>query len=451
MNFLRYELKLLWRQPATRWLAAAFLLLMTLATWQSQRQVEQTQAHLAELRRTEAQQRADLVTQLLAIELSPSLAPAEQNPQIPYETGGRLAVQHVGKAPAPLAALSRGHSAFFAPAYPVSVGNAQLFAPLMSDDNLSHPNQHLFARLDPAFVLIWLLPFWVMAMTYGLLSAEREQGTLPLLRAQPLSQGKWLLGKLLIRFGLIAGLACAFVLVAGLLAGVPVFSQPLETLKVLGLVAGYALFWGVLALGINLLGKSSAFNAGALFAAWVGLVLVLPALLNLAAERQFPLPSRLELVHEMRETELDLSLRIEQAMSSFYLAHPELAPDDEQQKMPYWQYQLALKKRKSAEASRPLVEAYYAQQAARTQWLAQWRWVSPAIFLQDELDRVAGTSHADYLAFLQRVDAANAEWREIFFRKIFKDAYMTAAEVAALPRWSQGDEAFTSPPHLTAQ
>ncbi|MEJ7658781.1 MAG: hypothetical protein WKG07_03710 [Hymenobacter sp.] len=65
----------------------------------------------------------------------------------------------------------------------------------------------LVGNFDLAFVLVYLLPLFVIALGYGLLAGEQESGVLPLLRVQAASVRRLLLGKLLFGFLLVAGLA----------------------------------------------------------------------------------------------------------------------------------------------------------------------------------------------------------------------------------------------------
>jgi len=436
-HIISYEWKMLLRQPENYVIAVTFFLLMCLSMSQGAHYFTEIRQSIDKLLLAEQQQRSEVLAHLEAIERGGEEPPEERNPQMPYELGGRQIVPHVVKTPQPLAPLSIGHSELFAYAYPISVSNGQLFAPMMEDFNLTHPIRHLFSWMDPAFVLIWLLPFWVIVMTYRIQSGEREQGTLSMIQSQPIASSRLFLSKLLFRGSIITISAYLFVLLSAVIFQVPLWQSPIVMIQLLGLIGGYTLFWCLLALLINTLGQSSAVNAGLLFTGWLLFVIVIPASLHLVADQSFPLPSRMNLVHEMRETELEMSLKINQEMNSFYLAHPELAPDDDTQKMPYWHYQVALQRRKAWDIHQPIVEQYYQQSAARIQWLEKRQFVSPAIMLQRAMNLIAGNAHEDFLALQSQTDIANEIWMDFFFKKIFTDEWVTADEVAQLPVFAE--------------
>ena len=67
----------------------------------------------------------------------------------------------------------------------------------------------------------------------------------------------------------------------------------------------YALFWFALAAWVNSLRRSSAWNATVLVGAWLVLVVVLPAAVNIAAGMLHPLPSRVEMITAQRDASND--------------------------------------------------------------------------------------------------------------------------------------------------
>lgn len=437
LHILTYEWKKLLRKPESTLIALAFALLIGTAFLMAGREVNAQQELIAAETAEIQMKRMEVEQRLRGIEQNPELAPAERNPRVPFELGGRQAAHHIFKRPEPLAALALGHSKLFPHAYPVSVSNTQLFSPMMEDNQLAHPLSFIFPEMDLAFVLIWLLPFWVIASCYQIRSWEQEHGTLSLLRAQPIGLGKLLGLKVLFHCSLISVFCCGTIALLAVFQGMPFSGQGASWLLLFGMITAYTFFWGLLALAVSRLRLSSAVNAGLLFTAWLTIVIVIPALIHLRADQAFPLPSRMELVHEMRETEVNLSKNINSEMEAFYMDHPELAPTDAENKMPYWHYQLALKKQRAADLYQPVIEAYYNSSTARISWLNKWQFASPAIVFQRKLNAISGNAHEDYLAFQQGADAANAAWREIFFEKILKDEWMQVHEFTSLPNFSK--------------
>ena len=89
------------------------------------------------------------------------------------------------------------------------------------------------------------LPLLILALSYNLLSVEREQGTLRMLLSQPLTLATLVLGKITVR-AVVLGCVALMVPVLGLLLARPETRAPAQLL-LLGcwavLVVAYAAFW----------------------------------------------------------------------------------------------------------------------------------------------------------------------------------------------------------------
>jgi ABC-2 type transport system permease protein len=59
------------------------------------------------------------------------------------------------------------------------------------DSEFENPVNLVFGAFDLAFVLAFLLPLLVIALSFNLISGEREQGTLALQQAQPIEGNTW--------------------------------------------------------------------------------------------------------------------------------------------------------------------------------------------------------------------------------------------------------------------
>ena len=79
---------------------------------------------------------------------------------------------------------------------------------------LENPVSLMTGSLDIAFVVIFLLPIFILAMSYDLLSSEKERGTLAMILAHPISLRELLASKIIAR----AGMLMAVVLALGLIA-----------------------------------------------------------------------------------------------------------------------------------------------------------------------------------------------------------------------------------------
>src|SRR3546814_3816686 len=74
----------------------------------------------------------------------------------------------------------------------------------MSDNfEIENPLNLMTGTFDISFVVIFLLPVFIIALTYDMLSGEKESGTLALAMTQPVSLRTFMAGKLLSRIALL--------------------------------------------------------------------------------------------------------------------------------------------------------------------------------------------------------------------------------------------------------
>ncbi|MCW5911028.1 MAG: DUF3526 domain-containing protein [Cyclobacteriaceae bacterium] len=344
--------------------------------------------------------------------------------------------------PASLAFLATGQSDL----YPHTMKaylyvNIETYAASFTE--LSNPVQLMFGSFDLAFVLIYLLPLLVLAFSYNLLSEEKEQGLLRLTLAQPVSLYGWLFNKMLLRFFLMTAIVWGSLIVALLVAGV---SWSFGILPLLGLVTLYIFFWFAVALIVNVFGKTSGTNAVAVISVWTVLVLLLPAVISQLANNLYPVPSRVNMIHEMRTAKAEAEKEANKILASYYRDHPELAQQDTTVKN---QYQFYLGYFASQDVVKksvaPVLEEYREKSEAQKQFVESFRFVSPALLLQHALNDIAGTSSRHYEAYKNRVIAFTEEWRAWFLPRMFNNELMSSSDFEKLPSFEYNyDEVASS-------
>ena len=99
--------------------------------------------------------------------------------------------------PVPLAALAVGQSDLLPYYYDVSIYTNE--STFQQNGEVENPLNLMVGRFDLAFVVIYLLPLLVLALSYNVLSEEREQGTLALTLSQPVSARSVVAAKLWFR------------------------------------------------------------------------------------------------------------------------------------------------------------------------------------------------------------------------------------------------------------
>ena len=168
----------------------------------------------------------------------------------------------------------------------MAVGQRDLYAPVVSvglfkpaniaGRDIANPIPRLWGSFDPAFVLVFLLPLFIITFSHGIISREREAGTLPLLlsSATPISV---VLLKMLPRFLLPTGAVIIFLLIAMAVAGVDPTANPVGVLWIIGAILAYSAFWFLIAVVTDLMVHSSAVHAVALMGVWGFVCVLMPS------------------------------------------------------------------------------------------------------------------------------------------------------------------------------
>ncbi len=338
---------------------------------------------------------------------------------------------------APLTAWSIGQRDLL-PSY-LKVGTLSREA-WMFEDEIEHPLHLALGRFDLAYVAIVLLPLITLALSFDLLSSEREAGTLPLLLAQPLTLGAVVTAKVLVRAVWLGVIVVTIVGAGVLLAPPEAWSSSLMGRAGLWTATAFAygVFWIGLAACVNLFGGSSAANAVRLTALWMLLVIVVPAVLALAAAALHPAPPRL-VVHERgRELRREMGPQLADILEAHYRRHPEQRPatfDQTDWAPGFYASQIV----RDAELQ-PLYDAHDAQAAAQQALVDQWRWISPALLAQASLHDLSGTSPREFQRFMTAVASFHDAWRAFFYPRLFARTPMTAVDYERLPSFEFAPE-----------
>ena len=233
------------------------------------------------------------------------------------------------------------------------------------------------AGFDLGFVVVVVLPLVLLAVTYDVVSAERERGTLTLIVAQPVDPLHVLLAKLGVRAGVMLG-----IVVSATVAGLGLTGTDLTDGQVLGRLLGWAVsvglysaFWCAVALVVNTGRGSSATNAVACVAVWLGVVLLIPSAIDTLARLASPIPARTELVVAVRDTASRLEPEARAVLARQDAANPELRPPGGRRVSDRVALQYAVLQAQEEEL-RPLFARFDAQRR-RQQMLLAWLGRSP--------------------------------------------------------------------------
>jgi ABC-2 type transport system permease protein len=304
---------------------------------------------------------------------------------------------------------------------------------------LENPLSLLAGRFDMAFVIIYLLPLLIIAVTYNLVSLEREQGRLSLLAAQGRGPRGIFLRKLVLRGAaiLVPSVIAALVLILMWIGR----WQPDTALRLLFwavTIALYTGFWLSLALWVNSLRMTSTANATILVAIWLLVVAVIPSGANVVVSMLRPPPSRIDLLAAIRDRSIDQRRDGKHLAEQFYAEHPEFAPAsgivmnlDITGTMTHIEQD---------RRTLPLERRFEQQLAEQQNLVRRLRFLSPAIVAQEALNDIAGTGLLRYQRFREQAAAFREEWTKFFHPLIFGGTQLRPADYGRMPHFTYRDE-----------
>jgi len=344
----------------------------------------------------------------------------------------------------PLSALSVGQSDLYTSVHKLALNSRDSALTAAEYEN---PQRLLIGSFDVAFVVIYIVPLLLLALTYNLISAERERGTLPLLllqqgTAKRLAFGRslWVGVLVLLAFVAILIIGLGFSGLLGAVSGGALFGW-------LAVAFFYGLFWVGLAVFVASRGANSATNAVVLAGAWLLFTIIVPSAVSVAVKAVYPVPSRMEYIDTQRIVTQEARERQSELLAEFFEDHPELASAETQaavasgtQANPQLIAHLGyLEQERLLEP----VRAHYTEQLERQQGLVDaLKYLSPAILAQAAFNDLSGTNMERHREFQRQASDYHDALRDFFQPKIIDGGPF--AEFDQVPRFDFQEEAPTT-------
>ncbi|HJP39767.1 MAG TPA: DUF3526 domain-containing protein [Gammaproteobacteria bacterium] len=295
---------------------------------------------------------------------------------------------------------------------------------------------------DISFVVLFLLPIFILALTYDLLSGEREAGTLALIQTQRVSMRVLMAAKICAR----ASIFVAVILFSGLIAfaygatgtiGFGFADSAMRLVLWFAAVLVYSFFWFALGVRVNMFRKSSEANATILSCAWLSLVIIVPTLVSLVATSLYPAPSRMMLKVSQRAAFAEAEANLDETKRKFYIEHAEMVPDEDLE-----EYTLSFVARQEAMdiAVEPVYKRFEQQKEKQEKLVDTFQYASPAIVVQLALNDISGTSSSRFSVYLQQVYAYHAERKDYFLPKYINRQIMTSDMFSEFPEFKYVQE-----------
>ncbi len=363
-----------------------------------------------------------------------SLDTFDWGPRHPYNVGSSMG-HPATLPPMPLAAFAIGQSDIYPAAYQVSAASS---VALGQTDQLENPFKLLVGHFDLAFVILFLYPLLILALTFALTAAEKETGTLRLLLAQPVRLSTFVWAKVLSRGALTVGAALVLTVLAFVMTGAAFEGGWARFGLWLAITLIYGAFWFGLALLVNAFGRSAATNAIILAVCWLAFVVVLPSLINVVASTLYPVPSRMAFITAMRTETTVAEQQSSESLAQFFQDHPEIAPvgDDDAN----FAMLRVVRDERIAEQLAPVMERFVRQQERQQRIVRALGYLSPTLVTHQMLLDAAGTGPARHAAFLEQVDMFQAIWQEHFVPRYFANVGFQSSDYDTMPRFEYREE-----------
>ncbi len=397
--------------------------------WVGAQAVERYGATLALAQETDAAQMADLREAMAAVASGEGNPSPFQDPRRPFVTGRTRGAMHATLPVASFQTSAVGQLDLVSPAVLVSLDGAEVGG---GREEIENPVHLLAGPLDLAFVITFLLPLLTLAMSFDLLSREKDMGTLGLLLSQPIQPRRLVWMKALARWMILVGLTVGagglwlMALGGGLdLGGFALWS---------GIVALYVAFWIGLATVVNVYGGNSPRHAMLLAFSWLVLAVAVPSSSQVVASILHPVPPRAEWVALEREELSQVQEEAAEVLATYYQEHPEMAPEGSIDVVDFQTRSFALQE----EARRrmdPVRERHREQRSAQQALIHQLRWASPVTLTWDLFIDLAGTGDARLTHFESEVRAYHAAWHGFFAPRVYADRRLSEDDLASIPVW----------------
>ena len=213
---------------------------------------------------------------------------------------------------------------------------------------------------------------------------------------------------------------------------VPWLSLPLDdaTLAWFGTAIGHLAVWAPLTALIAVATHSVATSLATALAGWIGAVVLLPTLLNLAVVTAYPVSDGLEIsVRQRQETHGAWDRPRAEVMEAFVAHRPEWSDTPPVEGRFAWRWYYAMHEMADRSVAAES-QAYRDNLRARRDVMARFACLTPSAYAQLRLNHLAGTDLDAHLAYFDDVRAFHERLRDHFYPLCFADARITPADYA---------------------
>lgn len=283
-------------------------------------------------------------------------------------------------------------------------------------NEISNPVTLLSGNVDFSYIIIFLIPLFLIALTFNLVAFDNETGVAPLIRMDASNlyvHYGW-------RFGfymLIAALLLAVLFVSAVLFLPKGFSA--DKLILLYLVSLlYLGFWLVLSYLVNMAGWSAVKNISLLLSFWLFFTVLLPSIANQYTIYKYPVETG-KLTQNIRRVQLTGGEPLmKQILARFYKYYPEYKQLSDPDDIMFTRAYLAQGEFNDLHGD-SLFNNLASRMQQKSNLLSTVASLDPAMFMQQLFCRQASTDLPNYLTYLNYVRRYNNQVKRFYFKHIF--------------------------------
>lgn len=302
------------------------------------------------------------------------------------------------------------------------------------DTELTNPLSLLVGNLDLSFVFIYLFPLLIIALSFNLISEEKETGIWSMIKTSGVSTYKFVGYKILVRWFLVVFLAVFLLFLAAM-----VFGAKYDEVfwSILAITVAYISFWFVLMGVVSFFDKSSNFNATTLVGLWLIICLILPAFGNTWINTTTPIHEAMETTLIQREAyheKWDMPKSV--TMKKFYEEYPEYQKykiPEEEYYIAGWYFAMQYVADKEAQ---PVSKQMEQKLKERQEKAKIFGYFLPTVGVQRLYNEWVGTDLGTHLEYLSSVRAYHKAIREFFYPYIFEDTLTKEVPWDERPKWN---------------
>lgn len=283
-------------------------------------------------------------------------------------------------------------------------------------NEINNPVLLLTGNIDFSYVMIMLLPLLIIAVTFDLVSSDRESNVAPLLYLTVQNKFKHYLFRYLFYAALFTVILAVLFLLA--LLFIPSGYDRSALTLLFAYTAGYSLFWLLISYGITILDNSSTTNVSVLVSVWLTLTILIPSFSNQRAIELYPISTE-EISHTIRRVQLEDKAEVFQAvLHTFYRKYPQYLQQDTAYSILFDKAYLA-QGQLNDEKGDSLLNTMIQTMKAKEKSISRVAYIDPSMLLQQQFCNNAKSNLNDYIAYLRSVQEYNTALKLFYFQRAF--------------------------------